>query len=172
MTGEQAVFLMHSTLAGYETEMPATAKVIAAIPEDKSGYKPDPKAKTAKELAWHIVAAEEWFLQSVLTNKFEMHGDGAEKLPDGVKTIADIGAYAAKTLPPLVAQVKKLSGIHLLENVNFFGMFNNPSATYLVFMVNHSIHHRGQLSTYLRPMGSKVPSIYGGSADEPFQGGQ
>jgi uncharacterized damage-inducible protein DinB len=36
--------------------------------------------------------------------------------------------------------------------------------------LNHGIHHRGQLMTYLRPMGSKVPSIYGGSADEPFQG--
>jgi uncharacterized damage-inducible protein DinB len=39
---------------------------------------------------------------------------------------------------------------------------------YVAFMSNHSIHHRGQLSTYLRPMGSKVPSIYGGSADEPI----
>jgi uncharacterized damage-inducible protein DinB len=40
---------------------------------------------------------------------------------------------------------------------------------YLQFMLMHLSHHRGQLSTYLRPMGSKVPSIYGGSADEPFQ---
>jgi uncharacterized damage-inducible protein DinB len=40
---------------------------------------------------------------------------------------------------------------------------------FLGLVSNHSIHHRGQLSSYLRPMGSKVPKIYGGSADEPFE---
>ena len=49
-------------------------------------------------------------------------------------------------------------------------MFNNSAVTYLPFMLNHSIHHRGQLSAYLRPMGGKVPNIYGGSYDEPMQG--
>jgi len=43
-----------------------------------------------------------------------------------------------------------------------------PAVNYLTFVEKHSIHHRGQLATYLRPMGSKVPDIYGGSADEPF----
>jgi uncharacterized damage-inducible protein DinB len=46
---------------------------------------------------------------------------------------------------------------------------NRPGAFYLGFLNNHSIHHRGQLATYLRPMGAKCPSIYGGSYDEPFQ---
>ena len=49
------------------------------------------------------------------------------------------------------------------------GVFNLPAALYLGFLNNHSIHHRGELATYLRPMGSKVPAIYGGSFDEPFQ---
>jgi uncharacterized damage-inducible protein DinB len=48
-------------------------------------------------------------------------------------------------------------------------VFNLPAVLYLGFLNNHTIHHRGELSTYLRPMGSKVPSIYGGSYDEPFQ---
>jgi uncharacterized damage-inducible protein DinB len=51
-----------------------------------------------------------------------------------------------------------------------FGPFKLPALSYVTFAVNHSIHHRGQLSAYLRPMGAKVPSIYGPSADEnPFQ---
>ena len=53
--------------------------------------------------------------------------------------------------------------------VGFFGVFNLPAVFYLGFLNNHSIHHRGELATYLRPMGSKVPSIYGGSFDEPFR---
>ena len=56
----------------------------------------------------------------------------------------------------------------LLTPIEFFGVFNLPAALYLGFLNNHSIHHRGELTTYLRPMGSKVPSIYGGSYDEPF----
>jgi uncharacterized damage-inducible protein DinB len=46
---------------------------------------------------------------------------------------------------------------------------NMPNVMYLGFMTNHSVHHRGQLSTYLRAMNAHVPSIYGGSADEPFE---
>jgi uncharacterized damage-inducible protein DinB len=44
-------------------------------------------------------------------------------------------------------------------------MFQLPAVTYLNFLLHHSIHHRGQLSMYLRPMGAKVPSIYGESYD-------
>jgi uncharacterized damage-inducible protein DinB len=67
------------------------------------------------------------------------------------------------------ARVAALSAEQLLTPVNFMGAFNFPAAFYLAFLNNHSIHHRGELATYLRPMGSKVPSIYGGSYDEPFQ---
>jgi len=65
--------------------------------------------------------------------------------------------------------VEAMSAEQLLTPVKFFGMFNLPSVFYLGFLNNHSIHHRGELATYLRPMGSKCPSIYGGSYDEPFQ---
>jgi len=67
-----------------------------------------------------------------------------------------------------VARVAALTPEQLLTPVEFFGVFNLPAVLYLGFLNNHSIHHRGELATYLRPMGSKVPSIYGGSYDEPF----
>jgi uncharacterized damage-inducible protein DinB len=56
----------------------------------------------------------------------------------------------------------------LAKVVEFFGVMNLPNVLYLGFWNSHSIHHRGQLSTYLRAMNAHVPSIYGGSADEPF----
>jgi uncharacterized damage-inducible protein DinB len=67
-----------------------------------------------------------------------------------------------------MAQVKALSDDQLLKPISFFGIMTQPAVTYLSFLLMHGIHHRGQLSTYLRAMGAKVPSIYGGSADEPF----
>jgi uncharacterized damage-inducible protein DinB len=53
--------------------------------------------------------------------------------------------------------------------IDFYGM-KNPAIVYMNFALVHGVHHRGQLSGYLRPMGGKVPSIYGGSADETWQG--
>ena len=47
-------------------------------------------------------------------------------------------------------------------------MITAPRVTFLSLNLRHLVHHRGQLSAYLRPMGGKVPSIYGGSADEPM----
>jgi uncharacterized damage-inducible protein DinB len=66
-----------------------------------------------------------------------------------------------------LAQAKTLTGEQLAKEIKFY-MFNLPAVSYLNFAQVHSIHHRGQLSVYLRPMGAKVPSIYGGSADEPI----
>jgi uncharacterized damage-inducible protein DinB len=56
----------------------------------------------------------------------------------------------------------------MTQIVDFFGMMKQPTVAYLGIANNHGIHHRGQLAAYLRAMGSKVPSIYGGSADEPM----
>jgi uncharacterized damage-inducible protein DinB len=167
MTSEQATFVLHGMLGGYAFEAPVTRKVIAAVPEANTGYKPDPKSMSAKDLAWHIVASEEWFFKSVTAGAFEMGDDPG--IPASIKTIADILDYYDKNVVPLAETMKNLSGDHLAKPVGFFGMPEQPTVTYLGFLLNHSIHHRGQLSVYLRPMGSKVPSIYGGSADEPFK---
>jgi uncharacterized damage-inducible protein DinB len=71
-------------------------------------------------------------------------------------------------MPNALEQVLALDGLKLAVPVEFFGM-KMPNAQFLVWQAVHNAHHRGQLATYLRPMGSKVPSIYGGSADEPFK---
>jgi len=66
--------------------------------------------------------------------------------------------------------VQAMTAEQLLTPVDFYGVMTAPVFRFLLFANNHSIHHRGQLAAYLRPMGSKVPSIYGGSADVPWPG--
>ncbi len=68
----------------------------------------------------------------------------------------------------VVEKVKALSGEHLAKEISLMGVFNMQAIDFLSLMVRHSIHHRGQLSAYLRAMGGKVPQIYGPSADEPM----
>ena len=166
LTPEQAMFLLHYTLGGHGFESGTTKRTIAAVPEGNAGWKPEEHSRSAIELAYHIATSEEWFLKSVLSGSFNWDG---EQVPAGI-TIASIVANYEKNVPALVAQVKAMPVEKLVAPISFFGMFNNSAVTYLGFMLNHTIHHRGQLSAYLRPMGGKVPNIYGGSYDEPMQG--
>ena len=66
-----------------------------------------------------------------------------------------------------LAKVRALSGDHLAKVVTVWGgAYTLPCVTFVNFAIKHSVHHRGQLSAYLRPMGAKVPSIYGPSGDD------
>jgi len=72
-------------------------------------------------------------------------------------------------MPRALEKVLALDGNHLCQTVEAFGM-KLPSVNYLMFANNHMIHHRGQLTTYIRPAGGKVPAMYGGSFDEKMGG--
>lgn len=146
-------------------EMQITKKVIAAVPETARDYRHDPKSMSALDLAWHLVGAEVMFLNSIADLKFSMEGRSQEK----PVTVASVIEWYDSHFTPAAARVQALTPEQLMTPVEFFGVAKLPVVLYLGILNNHSIHHRGQLSTYLRPMGSKVPSIYGGSADEPFQ---
>jgi uncharacterized damage-inducible protein DinB len=155
-------------LMGLENEMKATQRVLAAIPDAKRDYKPDPNARTAWELAWHLASADVQMLDEIADRKFAMEA----RFKEEPKTSAELAAWYEKNFPRAIERVRAMSAEELLTPVDFYGVFTLPDVFYLGFVNNHSIHHRGQLATYLRPMGAKCPSIYGGSYDEPFQGAE
>ncbi|HLH31226.1 MAG TPA: DinB family protein [Terriglobia bacterium] len=165
MTPESAKVLCKVFTDTSASEAETTKKVFRAVPDDKKSYKPDPKSMTAHELAWHIASAEIMFYDMVLTGK----GPSGPP-PAAPPTIGAILDWYETNHRDRVAKVNALPGEKLAENLQFFGVMNFPAVMYLDMMNRHAIHHRGQLSTYLRPMGSKVPAIYGGSADEPMKG--
>lgn len=166
MQPDQARILCKAYVDLLKAEQPTTKRVIAAVPADKGDYTPHPTSMKAMDLAWHIASSEMWFLDGVIYGRFEFGGDSSR--PAAIKTPADIAAWYEAEFKKNIAHVEALSGEHLAGDVQF-AMFNDPLVTYLNFALRHSVHHRGQLSAYLRPMGAKVPSIYGGSADEPFE---
>ena len=164
MTPEFALGFRAAMLASFKNEAEITKKVISAIPDDKSDYRPDPHARTAKELAWHIANSDIQFLDGIADLNFNM--ENPEHKPE---TTAEVVAWYDENVKRGIARVEAMTAEQLSTPVVFFGVFNMPAVAYLGFLNNHCIHHRGELTTYLRPMGSKVPSIYGGSYDEPFQ---
>jgi uncharacterized damage-inducible protein DinB len=153
-------------LDSFAREVETTKRVLAAVPEGKRDYRPDPNARTAWELAWHIANTDVQFMDGIADLKFNMANPPEADKP---KTVAELVDWYDRNMKRSADRVRALSAAQLLTPVEFFGVFNLPAAFYLGFLNNHSIHHRGELATYLRPMGSKVPSIYGGSYDEPFQ---
>ncbi len=77
----------------------------------------------------------------------------------------DAVARYKEKVPAALDRVRGMSGEQLTKVIDLMGLMQAPAVNWLARAVKHSVHHRGQLSTYLRPMGGTVPSIYGPSAD-------
>jgi uncharacterized damage-inducible protein DinB len=165
MTPEQAKALAEFLLADAERERATTRKVIAAVPAGQESYSPDAKSMNALKLAWHIASSDWWFLTSIVAGQF---ASGDEGMPENIKTVADVLAWMDANVPPAHTQAAAMGGQKLAATLDFFGMFQAPAVEFLNLNLKHIIHHRGQLSAYLRPMGGKVPGIYGPSGDEPI----
>jgi uncharacterized damage-inducible protein DinB len=163
MQPDQATFLLNDLfLPNLKNEHRLTKNVIEAIPLDKGDYRPDEVSKTALELAWHIAATEARFLNAVAAGAFDFT---PMPRPESVKNSADLAAWYVDNFASHLETVAKLSDEQLLKIVDFRGMFQLPAVMFLNFVLHHTVHHRGQLSMYLRPMGAKVPAIYGESYD-------
>jgi len=165
MTAEHAQVLLQAMTGSIERESVGTRKIIKAI-TDKA-YKPDAKSRTAWELATHLAMSDAWFADSICKGAFAWTGEPAT--PAEMTDPASVAQWHETHLTAGLARLRALSAEHLLREVDFFGT-KAPAVTWLVLMNNHAVHHRGQLAAYLRPMGSKVPAIYGMSADEPMPG--
>lgn len=160
---DQAHFLLHGIyLPGLKNEHRITKSVIGAIPLNKSDYRPDGISKSALDLAWHIVATEMRFMAVLPAGEFDL---SPNPLPDSIQNSADLTEWYEHNFQAHFEELTKLSDDQLLKIIGFRGIFQLPAVMYLDFLLHHSIHHRGQLSMYLRPIGAKVPSIYGESYD-------
>jgi uncharacterized damage-inducible protein DinB len=166
ITPEQAAFLSKVLLQTVRKESAVTKRVLAAVPADKCKYRPHPDSRSALELAWHIASVDVWFLNGFLQGRFEMDDD--DSIPADFKDSDDVVAWYEDNFPAKLDEVARLTGEFWATPMPFFGIYNYPAVLYLQFMLFHTIHHRGQLTAYLRPMGAKVPNIYGGSFDEPM----
>ena len=140
-------------------ESRTTSKVLSRIPEG-SDYRPDPKSRTAKEIAWQIVNEEKMIIEAVENGSAEWN---AAPPPATMKEVVD--AYDEQSAD-LTERWNELTAERWNGTLQFFGSEHSSSSMAWGFLFD-IIHHRGQISTYLRPMGAKVPQIYGPSGDEP-----
>ena len=164
MTAEQAVFLLQNVYMGaLKNESRITKKVLEAVPADKVDYRPDAASRSANELVRHIAAADNRFLETAINGVFDTN---PSMIPENVKTPKEVAAWYEERFARNFEALGKVSGEQLVKVVDFRGMFQRPAVSFVMLGLHHTIHHRGQLSSYLRCMGAKVPSIYGESYDD------
>jgi uncharacterized damage-inducible protein DinB len=140
-------------------ESETTHKVLSRIPEG-SDYRPDPKSRTAKEIAWQIVCEERMIIDALESGKAAWN---PPSVPATMKEVVSEYGSLSSTMPKRWASVPRERWDGTLD---FFGHDRSASQMAWSFLFD-IVHHRGQISTYLRPMGSTVPQIYGPSGDEP-----
>lgn len=159
---EQAAFLLQCQLPVLKNEHRTTSSVFAAIPSAHAEYRPDPQSRTGIELAWHTAASEHRFLSGVVAGVFDFN---AIPRPESGLTTESVVKWHADSFARNFENLTRLTGAQLAKPLDFRGVFQLPAVMFVDVCLRHSIHHRGQLATYLRAMGGKVPAIYGESYD-------
>ena len=149
----------------FKAEKDKFLRVLKAVPSDKTAYKPHERSTSAGDLVWLI--ASEWDDAREIMDKGKVN---FTVRPAPAK-IADSVAAFEKNADAIEKRMAKVDDATWEKNAQFL-MDGNvaweaPLGDMLFGFLFDAIHHRGQLSSYLRPMGAKVPSIYGPSADDP-----
>ena len=158
MTPDNAKTILDFLVGCVERESATTAKVIATLPDGQHDYQPHERCMSAGRLAWHIATSEQMFLAGIADGQFAY---GSVEQPESAKTGPGMAAWYKEQIAANVARLRALTPEQCAKVLDFHGVFQAPAAAFAQVALSHAIHHRGQLSAYLRPMGAKVPSIYG-----------
>jgi uncharacterized damage-inducible protein DinB len=149
-------------IARRKAELPAFLRVLKAVPAERLDYRPHPKSRSAAELAWTIVS-EETSLMSLLDTG-TIHWK--KQTPPGMD---DMVAMYEQGAAAVTQRLERLDDNGWQKKARFLKgddpPWENTVGDFVWLFLFDAIHHRGQLSTYLRPMGGRVPSIYGPSGD-------
>lgn len=154
-------------LQTFEQECKTTLKLLRAFPAERGEYKPHEKSGSARQLAWTFVLE-----QGLASMAIDGTIDFKKGMPEAPATFAEIIPAFEKAAAGTAAKIAAASEEDLNKTVQFpvgpgkMGDLRRFDVVWSSLM--DQVHHRGQLSVYLRLVGAKVPSIYGPSADEPW----
>jgi len=165
--------IAEALIADLEQEADGTRKMLALVPEAKFAWKPHEKSMTLGQLASHVAEAPSWcagFLEPVMD--FAAMKDYR---PFAASTNAELRAAFDTNHKKAVAALRGRDDAFLrqtwtMKNGDTVLMTQVRKDAMRTILVHHTIHHRGQLSVYLRLLGVPLPAIYGPTADSPSFG--
>ena len=158
-------------LEAYEREHATTVRVVRAYPADQLDLKPSPKSKTARELIGMFIA-EQMLGAKALTTGLDFSKPMSPPSPDANASLESLVEALETAHQRLAGLVARTPDADLTQTVQFpvapKTLADIPKIQFVWMLLCDQIHHRGQLSVYLRIAGGKLPSIYGPTADEPW----
>lgn len=164
--------LQQNILAELDHELANTRKILERVPFDKADYQPHPKSMKLAQLASHVVnllAFKTLFVQADSRDFLDPNAPKPGPTPTSSEELLERFDRYSATLRHALQQSddEKLTRSFQLRRGEQVVMDRPKGAALRIMGLNHSIHHRGQLSVYLRLLDIPVPGLYGPSADEP-----
>ena len=159
-------------LPEWDQEMATTRRCLERVPEDKLAWKPHEKSMTLGRLASHLAEMPVWASATLDAPELDMAPPGQPPMEAAdFKSRQQILDFFDKTSAAARASLEKATDENLMSNWTLKkggkALMTLPKIVCLrSFVMNHSIHHRGQITVYLRLNDAPVPSVYGPSADE------
>ncbi|HEY8831478.1 MAG TPA: DinB family protein [Gemmatimonadaceae bacterium] len=162
--------IAETLLPEFDQEMGTTRRVLERVPTDKGTWKPHPKSFSLGHLAQLVAGMPGWITNAVEETYLDLAkypGYSYEKTEDLLKSFDRKVAEARKAIAS--AKDSDFSALWSLKHGERV-IFSMPRGPVVRQTINHLVHHRGQLTVYLRLLDVPVPSIYGPTADEPMIG--
>jgi hypothetical protein len=147
-----------------DAETPKFIRVLKAVPSDQAAYRPHPRSTSAGDLVWLLTCELRDACELVDHGEVAFAPKPAPSVPEAIAAYERNASDLAKRLATLTEAKWDGKARFLVDGKV---VWETTLGDMLFGFLFDAIHHRGQLSSYLRPMGAKVPSIYGPSADDP-----
>jgi uncharacterized damage-inducible protein DinB len=152
----------------WDREFRTTVNVFRSFPADQLGVKPHERSRSVRDLAWQCVIGER-VIETIL-GKTEHDLRNVPPVPPPPEAMEEIVAAYESAHRDAVEKLNRLPEGEfgrIVTSILAFGEWKMPQPEALWANVMDQVHHRGQLTIYLRQAGGKVPSIYGPSGDQP-----
>ena len=163
-------------LPEFDQEIANTRKTLERVPEDKFAWKPHEKSGTLGWMAGHVATLSDWTVNAVDADQLDISPVGAPAYqPQKFTTREELLAAFDKGTAGARAALARCSDEHFMKPWSLLKggetLFTMPRYSVVRgFCFNHLIHHRAQLTMYLRALNVPVPALYGPSADEGQMG--
>jgi uncharacterized damage-inducible protein DinB len=159
--------LANALVAELEQEGKSTLRMLERVPADKLDWTPHAKSMTLGRLAWHLASIPSIAVRLINAGRFDVINAGPPQMPQN----PDFVASFRRNLEEIRSTIAALDDDALRAPfiLSREGEIINETRKIIIIrsiLMNHSYHHRGQLSLYLRMLDVPLPAIYGSSADE------
>lgn len=161
--------IAQSLLPEFDHEMATTRTMLAVVPEARADWKPHPRSMSLGRLATHIATMPNWAIITLQQEQFEVNppgGSAPQPFESRAATLDRFDALVRSSRAILAATPDAAMFVPWTLRSSGQIIVSMPrAAVFRSLVMNHMIHHRGQLSVYLRLLDVPVPSVYGPTAD-------